>query len=36
MDEILEAIADSIATLVLALVDSETQGHVFGDMTPPC
>lgn len=34
MEEILEAIADSVANLVLALVDSETQGNVFGDMTP--
>ena len=34
MDEVLEMIADSVATLVIAVRDAEEKGIVFGNMVP--
>lgn len=34
MDEILEKVADLVATLVIAVRDSEEKGTRFGDMVP--
>eukprot|EP01113_Clastostelium_recurvatum_P019732 TRINITY_DN2329_c0_g1_i2.p1 TRINITY_DN2329_c0_g1~~TRINITY_DN2329_c0_g1_i2.p1 ORF type:complete len:794 (-),score=283.21 TRINITY_DN2329_c0_g1_i2:96-2477(-) len=34
MDEVLELIADSVSTLVIALTDSEEKNTLFGDMVP--